>query len=209
MHPEERDVIESGEQRQGSETTHFSVMDSEGNVLSNSYTLNLRYGSKWSVEGMGFLLNGSMDAFSFAPGCPNYFGVIGNRPNLLAPNKRPASNMAPVLVTKGREVVAALGTPGGPAIPTALAQVLFLILSHKKEPQTALQLGRIHHQGWPDVLYKEEGSLSENMISVLSKKGYSIQNRSEPIGDFHAVFTSGNEILAVSDFRREGSPNAL
>jgi len=209
MHPEEGDVIESGEQRQGSETTHFSIIDGEGNALSNSYTLNLRYGAKWSVKDMGFLLNGSMDAFSFSPGRPNYFGVIGNRPNLLAPNKRPASNMAPVLVTKGKEVVAALGTPGGPAIPTSLAQALFLILSHKMEPQAALQLGRIHHQGWPDVFYKEEGSLSENTILVLVKKGYTIQNRSEPIGDFHAVFTSGSEILAVSDYRREGSPSAL
>jgi gamma-glutamyltranspeptidase/glutathione hydrolase len=209
MHPDDRDIVEEVETHTGAETTHFSIMDSDGNAVSNSYTLNLRYGSKWSVAGRGFLLNGSMDAFSFSPGKPNYFGVIGNKPNLLAPNKRPASNMAPVLVTKGNEVDMVLGTPGGPSIPTSMASILFLLISHRMKPEIVLQLGRVHHQGWPDVLIKEKESLSYELITEMKKKGYIIQDKNEPIGDVHGVFKDGKEHVAVSDYRREGCPSVL
>ena len=101
----------------GLNTTHFAVIDADGNAVSNSYTMNLRYGSKWSVDGAGFLLNGSIDSFSFIEGKENYYGVTGSQPNLFAPGKRPASNMAPVLVTGPEGVEAALGTPGGPTMP--------------------------------------------------------------------------------------------
>ncbi|HWQ10194.1 MAG TPA: gamma-glutamyltransferase, partial [Holophaga sp.] len=100
----------------GKHTTHFAILDAEGNAVSNSYTMNLRYGSKWAVAGAGFLLNGSLDSFSFVEGKENYFGVIGSAPNLFAPGKRPASNMAPVLVTRDGVAEMALGTPGGPTI---------------------------------------------------------------------------------------------
>ena len=188
----------------GCETTHFSVVDAEGNAVSSSYTLNLRYGSKWSVEGAGFLLNGSMDAFSFSEGKANYFGVIGSVPNLFDRRKRPASNMAPVLVTDGSTVEMILGTPGGPTIPTTLSFVLLSIIAHGLDPREVCAAGRVHHQGWPDLLYTEKGTLSENLLSGLTKKGYTLEDKNEPIGDVHAVFRNGSEYLAVSDYRREG-----
>jgi gamma-glutamyltranspeptidase/glutathione hydrolase len=192
------------EERSGVETTHFSVVDAEGNAVSNSYTLNLRYGSKWSVEGAGFLVNGSMDAFAFTLGKANYFGVAGSEPNLFAARKRPASNMAPVLVTEKNEVAMALGTPGGPTIPTTLASVLFAVIARGWEPADSVRRARLHHQGWPDVLYRESRSPGEEVLAKLSQMGYRIEEKNEPIGDVHALFRSGEEYTAVSDSRREG-----
>lgn len=188
----------------GNETTHFSIIDSRGNAISNSYTLNLRYGSKWSVADWGFLLNGSIDAFSFVPGEPNYFGVIGNEPNMLKPRKRPASSMAPVLVTKGGEVEAVMGTPGGPSIPSTISIILLLTLCGAVHPRQAVEMGRLHHQAWPDVLFKEPNGLDDDVISNLSKRGYDIKEKTEPIGDVHGIWKSGDECIAVSDYRREG-----
>jgi len=132
----------------GNQTTHFCVIDREGNAISNSYTLNLRYGSKWSIQGAGFLMNGSIDAFSFTPEKPNYFGVMGNKANLFSVSKRPASNMAPVMVTDDNKTILLLGTPGGPAIPTTLAIILMALYNGVELPE-AVKRGRVHHQAWP------------------------------------------------------------
>ncbi len=188
----------------GNDTTHFSVIDAEGNAVSNSYTMNLRYGSKWSVEDAGFLLNGSMDSFSFQEGTENYFGVVGSKPNLFAPGKRPASNMAPVLVTSQGRINMALGTPGGPTIPTTLALVLTSLLVHKKTPLEAVQTHRLHHQAWPDVLYKEATIFAESLLQELQKKNYSLKEKNELIGDVHGVFRSPEGFTGISDYRREG-----
>ena len=187
----------------GNDTTHFSVIDQEGNAVSNSYTLNLRYGSKWSVLGAGFLLNGSIDAFSFEPGRPNYFGVVGNRENLFAPGKRPSSNMSPVMVTRDGKVLMLLGTPGGPTIQPTIAAVVLSVLGGTS-PQEAVDMARIHHQGLPDTLYKERMGLDTAAVEELRRLGYKVENRNEPIGDVHGVFISGGEYVAVSDKRREG-----
>jgi gamma-glutamyltranspeptidase/glutathione hydrolase len=188
----------------GGETTHFSIIDREGNAVSNSYTLNLRYGSKWSVDGCGFLLNGSMDAFSFNPGEPNYFNIIGNRQNLFDKNKRPASNMAPVLVTGGEGVEMAAGTPGGPMIPTTLAMIILSHVGAGIDPVTCIEKMRVHHQGWPDVLYIEPCAEVPAEIRALRSKGYKIEQKKEPIGDVHGIFKTDEGYTGVSDYRREG-----
>jgi len=188
----------------GQETTHFSVVDAEGNAVSNSYTLNLRYGSKWAIEGTGMLMNGSMDSFAFVPGKPNYFGVMGNRMNLFEPNKRPASNMAPVLVTKKGEIQMLIGSPGGPTIPTSLASILFAVLVHDIDPAVSIGEGRVHHQAWPDVLYGEQDAALFDKLVHLEAKGYIIEERGEPIGDMHAVFKKREQCMGISDYRREG-----
>jgi gamma-glutamyltranspeptidase/glutathione hydrolase len=193
----------------GLDTTHFAVIDAEGNAVSNSYTMNLRYGSKWSVEGAGFLLNGSIDSFSFIEGKENYYGVTGSRANLFAPGKRPASNMAPVLVTRDGAVEAALGTPGGPTIPTTLANLLLATLLHGKSPETVIAAGRLHHQGWPDVLAHEPGFERPELLEALARMGYAIKDKHELIADVHGVWKAGEECLAVSDHRREGKALAL
>jgi gamma-glutamyltranspeptidase/glutathione hydrolase len=199
--PEPRDA--------GKNTTHFAVIDAEGNAVSNSYTMNLRYGSKWAVAGAGFLLNGSVDSFSFVEGRENYYGVIGNRPNLFAAGKRPASNMAPVLVTGPRGVEAVLGTPGGPTIPTTLANLLLGTLVHGRRPEEVVAAGRLHHQGWPDALAHEPGFDRPELLASMAQLGYPIKDKHELIADVQGVWRQGGECLAVSDYRREGKALAL
>jgi gamma-glutamyltranspeptidase/glutathione hydrolase len=193
----------------GKNTTHFAIIDAEGNAVSNSYTMNLRYGSKWAVAGAGFLLNGSIDSFSFIEGKENYFGVIGSEPNLFAPGKRPASNMAPVLVTAGDAVDLLLGTPGGPTIPTTLANILLASLIHGVEPEALVRASRLHHQGWPDVLSHEPGFDRPELLSALAAMGYTLKDKHELISDVQAIFRRGDQYLAVSDYRREGQARAV
>ena len=188
----------------GRNTTHFAVVDAEGNAVSASYTMNLRYGSKWAVAGAGFLLNGSVDSFSFLEGRENYYGVLGSTPNLFAPGKRPASNMAPVLVTRAGTVEMALGTPGGPTIPTSLAAVLAATLIHGVDPAQAVGQSRMHHQGWPDTLMHEPGFDRPELLQELAAMGYKVKDKQELISDVHGVFRDGAQWLAVSDHRREG-----
>jgi gamma-glutamyltranspeptidase/glutathione hydrolase len=192
----------------GKNTTHFAIIDAEGNAVSNSYTMNLRYGSKWAVAGAGFLLNGSIDSFSFIEGKENYFGVIGSAPNLFAPGKRPASNMAPVLVTSGGTVDMLLGTPGGPTIPTTLANILLARLIHDVEPEALIRASRLHHQGWPDALSHEPGFDRPELLSALATMGYTLKDKHELISDVQAIFRKGDQYLAVSDYRREGQAMA-
>ena len=198
-----------GPQAGARDTTHFAVIDDQGNAVSNSYTLNLRYGSKWAVAGAGFLLNGSIDSFSFLEGEANYFGVIGSEPNLFAPGKRPASNMTPVMVTAGDEVDLLLGTPGGPTIPTTMANILLASLVHGADPEVAVRASRLHHQGWPDVLYHEPGFDRPGLLAALAAMGYTLKDKQELISDVQGVFRKGEEFLAVSDYRREGQALAL
>lgn len=191
------------------DTTHFAVADAEGNAVSCSYTMNLRYGSKWAVAGAGFLLNGSIDSFAFVEGRQNYFGVIGSAPNLFAPGKRPASNMAPLLVTRDGAVELALGTPGGPTIPTSLAQALLAVLVHGRPLEAVVQAPRLHHQGWPDVLYHEPGFDRPDVLAALVSMGYTVKDKQERISDVHGVCREGDGWRAVSDWRREGRAQAL
>ncbi|HNX30752.1 MAG TPA: gamma-glutamyltransferase [Holophaga sp.] len=203
------DALAGGPRTSGKDTTHFAIIDAEGNAVSNSYTMNLRYGSKWAVAGAGFLLNGSLDSFSFVEGKENYFGVIGSAPNLFAPGKRPASNMAPVLVTSGAEVEMVLGTPGGPTIPTTLANILVALLLHGVDPEALVRASRLHHQGWPDVLAHEPGFDRPGLLEALAGMGYPLKDKHELIADVHGVFRKGGRCLAVSDYRREGKALAL
>ena len=192
----------------GKNTTHFSIIDAAGNAVSNSYSMNLRYGSKWAVAGAGFLLNGSIDSFSFIEGKENYFGVIGSEPNLFAPGKHPASNMAPVLVTSGVAVDMLLGTPGGPTIPTTLANILLASLLHGVPPEASISASRLHHQGWPDALTHEPGFDRPELLSALAGMGYTLKDKQELISDVQGVFSRGGQYLAVSDYRREGQAKA-
>ena len=193
----------------GKNTTHFAIIDAEGNAVSNSYTMNLRYGSKWSVDGAGFLLNGSVDSFSFIEGKENYYGVIGSQPNLFAPGKRPSSNMAPVLVSGPGGVEAVLGTPGGPTIPTTMANMLMATLVHGQDPAEVMGADRLHHQGWPDVLAHEPEFDRPELLAALGGMGYTLKDKHELIADVHGVWRSNGECLAVSDYRREGKALAV
>ena len=139
------------------DTTHFSVADVYGNVISNTYTLNSGFGSGIVIDGTGVLMNNEMDDFVSAPGVPNQFGLVGGEANKIEPFKRPLSSMTPTIVLQDGKPVFATGSPGGSRIITAVLQFLLNTLDFKMEISDATIAPRVHHQWKPDVLMLESG----------------------------------------------------
>lgn len=152
-------------------TTHFSVMDRDGNAVTLTYTLNFSYGSGFSVDGAGFLLNNEMDDFSAKPGSPNGYGLIGGDANKIEPRKRPLSSMTPLLVMKDGEVVLATGSPGGSTIITAVLQVALNVMEWEMNLAEATHRGRIHHQWLPDYVTVEP-TINADTINRLEEMGH-------------------------------------
>ena len=155
------------------DTTHFSVIDGDGNMVANTYTLNLSYGSRIVVPGTGILLNNEMDDFSAAPGVPNYYGLVGNEKNAIAAGKRPLSSMTPVLLFKDGEPVLATGAAGGSRIITSVLNVLLNVIDRGMNIADATEQIRIHHQWLPDQILYEDG-LSEDTKKLLEAKGHKL-----------------------------------
>ena len=155
-------------------TTHFSVVDAAGNLVSCTYTLNDYYGSALTVPGGGFLLNNEMDDFTSRPGAPNLFGLVQGKANAIAPGKRPLSSMTPTIVLKDGQPWFAIGGPGGPRIINAVLQVLVNLVDFRMNLQQAIDMPRIHHQWLPDMLYVEEYGASEDTLKALKKRGHKI-----------------------------------
>ncbi|OGU09419.1 MAG: gamma-glutamyltransferase [Geobacteraceae bacterium GWC2_58_44] len=155
-------------------TTHFSVVDAAGNMVSCTYTLNDNYGSGVTVPGAGFLLNNEMDDFTSKPGAPNLFGLIHGKANAIAPGKRPLSSMTPTIVLRDNKPWFAIGGPGGPRIINAVFQVLVNIVDFDMNLQQAIDMPRIHHQWFPDILYVEKAGYSEDIGKALEARGHSI-----------------------------------
>ena len=139
------------------DTTHFSVADKYGNVVSNTYTLNSGFGSGIVIDGTGILMNNDMDDFVSAPGIPNQFGLIGGEANKIEPFKRPLSSMTPTLIFQNKKPIIATGSPGGSMIITSVLQLILNTLDFKMEISDATLAPRIHHQWKPDVLRLEKG----------------------------------------------------
>jgi gamma-glutamyltranspeptidase/glutathione hydrolase len=156
------------------QTTHFSVMDALGNVVSCTYTLNLNFGSGIVARGTGVLLNNEMDDFSAKPGVPNAFGLIGGSANAIEPGKRPLSSMTPVIVLKEGKPWLATGTPGGARIITTVLQTVLNTIDFKMNIAEALSMPRVHHQWMPDYLRIEKG-LSPDTIRLLKEKGHELR----------------------------------
>lgn len=178
--------IAAGQVKESDETTHYCIVDREGNAVSVTTTLNDSYGSRVVVGGAGFILNNEMDDFSAKPGAPNLYGAVGGLANAIAPGKRPLSSMTPTIVTKGGKTWLVLGTPGGTTIPTSVFQVLVNLTQFNMKLPEAVQAKRFHHQWKPDVISVEEGCLSEEVQTELSKMGHAIHPRS-PIGRMEAI----------------------
>ena len=157
-------------------TTHFSVMDKAGNAVSLTYTLNFSYGSGYSVDGAGFLLNNEMDDFSAKPGSPNGYGLIGGDANKIEPRKRPLSSMTPMLVKKDGKVVLATGSPGGSTIITAVLQVALNVMEWDMNLAEATHRARIHHQWLPDIVAVEP-TISADTLKALSDMGHSFPKK--------------------------------
>ncbi|MEO1251484.1 MAG: gamma-glutamyltransferase [Pseudomonadota bacterium] len=156
------------------DTTHFSVIDRDGNMVANTYTLNLSYGSGVVIPGTGLLMNNEMDDFAAAPGQPNFYGLVGNERNAIAPGKRPLSSMTPALLFKEGEPWMALGAPGGARIITAVLNVALNVIDRDMNIADAVDEPRVHHQWLPDHILYEPG-LSEDTKALLEAKGHKLE----------------------------------
>ncbi|MGA9087569.1 MAG: gamma-glutamyltransferase [Bradyrhizobium sp.] len=191
------DLLSATPPREGSNTTHFSVVDSLGNAVSNTYTLNFNYGLGMVAEGTGVLLNNELDDFTAAPGASNAFGLVGFEANLPGPGKRPLSSMSPTIVLKDGKPVLVTGSPGGSRIISAVMQVIVNVLDYRMDIAAAVAAPRLHHQWLPDEVRVEHGFADET-LAALRAKGHRVV---EPLGK-----TSANSI-AVTDTGLLGAPD--
>ena len=186
---------------EGTDTSHFSIIDAEGNMVAATLTVNTIFGSKFMVPGTGFILNNEMDDFSAKPGEPNAYGLIGFTANEIQPFKRPLSSMTPTLLL-GEDKVAAIGTPGGARIIT---MVLLGILDFMdgNEPESWVSLPRYHHQYLPDKVYAEKDAFSTAEVAALEAMGHAVEVRERPWGNMHGVMWNRKtgEVTAASDPR--------
>jgi gamma-glutamyltranspeptidase/glutathione hydrolase len=169
-------VTQAGQVHESEQTTHFSVIDAEGNMVSITTTLNDTYGNKTIVAGAGFLLNNEMDDFSVKPGVPNMYGAIGGEANAIAPGKRMLSSMTPTLVTVNNKPYISIGTPGGTTIPNQVYEGLVNIIDHKMTIKEAIDAPRFHHQWIPDMV-AVESDFPETTFNALKAKGYTVTKR--------------------------------
>ncbi|MFN5020809.1 MAG: gamma-glutamyltransferase [bacterium] len=173
------DMVKPGKANpESDETTHLSVADQYGNVVSVTTTLNGGYGSKTVVGGAGFLLNNEMDDFSVKPGVPNMFGAVGKEANAIAPGKRMLSSMTPTVVLKDKKPWLVVGTPGGTTIPTSVFQTLVNIIDFKQSSLDAVNNPKFHHQWLPDQVMVEN-DFPKSLQSSLEKMGYLFTNRGQ------------------------------
>jgi gamma-glutamyltranspeptidase/glutathione hydrolase len=163
------------------ETTHYSIVDSEGNAVAVTTTLNGNFGSKLYNDELGFFLNNEMDDFSSKIGVPNMFGLTGADANSIAPEKRMLSSMTPTIVEKEGTLWMVVGTPGGSAIITAVAQTILNSYEFNMSMQDAVNAPRFHHQWLPDTVVFEPNGFSEETIKTLKEKGYIINEENTPI----------------------------
>jgi len=192
-------VPTSGEKPQ---TTHYSVIDGEGNADSVTYTLNGNFGASVVAPGTGFLLNNEMDDFAVKPGAANMFGLVQGDANAIAPGKRPLSSMAPTIVEKDGRVVFVLGSPGGPRIITAVLETLINLVDFEMTPENSFAAPRFHQQYLPDTVFYETNGLLPATVSALTAMGYSFKEQ-PPWGavELIAIAPDGS-LIGVNDPRR-------
>ncbi len=182
------------------DTTHFSVMDSSGNAVSNTYTLNFSYGSGMMIPGTGMLINNEMDDFSSKPGTFNGYGLLGSEANAIEGNKRPLSSMTPTIIFKDNEPYMVFGSPGGSRIITTVLQVALNVMDHDMNIAQAVHSPRIHHQWLPEVLMIESG-FGADTERLLNEKGYKLYP-SSTMGSVQAIMKEGNYFYGSADPRR-------
>ncbi len=190
---------------EGSHTTHYSIVDQEGNAVAITTTLNDDFGAAITVGGAGFLLNDEMDDFATKPGTPNLYGLVQGEANAIAPLKRMLSAMTPTIVLDRRGRLAlVLGSPGGPRIISAVLQVFSNVVDHGMSLPQAVSAPRIHHQALPDSIIWESGGVSPEQRRDLEAMGYVFEQRPRWIGDVNAVLVTRRGVEGVADPRRGG-----
>lgn len=160
------------ETTESNETTHYSIVDKDGNAIAVTTTLNGAYGSKLYVDELGFFLNNEMDDFSSKPGEPNLYGLVGAEANSIAPEKRMLSSMTPTIVEKDGELRMVVGTPGGSTIITSVAEVILNVEEFNMSMQDAVDAPRFHHQWLPDVIVFEPEKFNTKLLQQLNRLGY-------------------------------------
>ena len=184
------------------ETTHFSIIDKEGNAVSVTTTLNGAYGSKVYVDEIGVFMNNEMDDFSSKPGVPNMFGLTGSEANSIAPKKRMLSSMTPTIIEKNNQLYMVVGTPGGSTIITSVFQAILNVYEHGMGMQEAVAAPRFHHQWLPDEVVLEPGAFEEDVIQKLKDKGHTIETKhNRIIGKVDAVLIDNGNMSVGADPR--------
>lgn len=187
------------------ETTHYSVVDPEGNAVSVTTTLNDGFGSRVTAGKLGFLLNDEMDDFTSKPGVPNGYGLIQGEANAIAPGKRPLSAMAPTIVLKDGKLFMVLGSPGGPRIITTVANVLMGVVDYGLDIQQAVNAPRFHHQWQPDEIDIERNGISPDTIKLLQARGHKVKEQGYwSDGECIAIDPKTGELLGAPDGRNGG-----
>ncbi len=187
---------------ESADTTHYSIVDTEGNAVAVTYTLNGGYGCGATVPGLGFLLNNEMDDFSAKPGTPNGAGLVQGEQNAIQPGKRPLSSMTPTIVTHGGRLFLVVGSPGSGRIISTVLQVLLNVIDFGMNIQDAVDRPRFHHQWKPDRLFMEPG-FSPDTLALLRSRGHQIEV-SAGIGQTAAILADGNWLHGAADSRAEG-----
>lgn len=188
--------IKAGEfsMHESEETTHFSIVDENGNAVAITTTLNDSYGSKIIVNGAGFLLNNEMDDFSAKPGEPNMYGLVGGEANAIAPNKRMLSSMTPTIVTKNDSLFMVLGSPGGSTIITSVFQCIMNVIEFNMTMQQSVDAGRFHNQWLPDEIVYERNTINTETLTQLKAKGHQLKAK-DAIGRVDAILVNPDGTL--------------
>ena len=188
---------------ESNETTHYSIVDAEGNAVSVTTTLNGAYGSKLYCDELGFFLNNEMDDFSAKPGVPNSYGLVGAEANSIAPNKRMLSSMTPTIVEKNGKLFMLLGSPGGSTIITSVLQTILNVSEFKMTMQQAVDAPRFHNQWLPDDIMVEPDKFDKTILERLISKGYTINEKFAPVlGKVDAILVQPDgKLEGGADFR--------
>jgi gamma-glutamyltranspeptidase/glutathione hydrolase len=182
------------------QTTHYSIVDAQGNAVSITTTLNGSFGAKIFVKGAGFLLNNEMDDFSAKPGVPNMYGLVGGKANSIQPGKRMLSSMTPTIVEKDGKLFMVVGTPGGSTIITSVFQTILNVIEFNQDAQQAVTSKRFHHQWLPDEVDIETDAFSSTVLSKLQQKGYKVITKGN-IGRVDAIVVTPDGYAGGADPR--------
>lgn len=188
---------------EATETTHFSIVDRDGNAVSMTYTLNGSFGSGVTAEGLGFLLNNEMDDFAPKPGSKNMFGLIQGEADAIAPRKTPLSSMTPTILTKDGKLFMVVGSPGGPTIINTVLQTILNVIDFHMNAQEAVDQPRIHHQWMPDEIRLERG-ISPDTIGILRSMGHKVVETGS-IGELAVILSRNGWLEGAPDGRVEAT----
>jgi gamma-glutamyltranspeptidase / glutathione hydrolase len=187
--------------REKAETTHYSVVDGEGNAVAVTYTINGSFGAAVIAPATGFFLNNEMDDFTVKPGAPNLYGLVQGEANAIAPGKRPLSSMSPTLIEKDGRIFLVLGSPGGSRIVSTVLETIINIVDYGMGPQEAVDAPRLHHQWWPDEVAYERSGLPPDTIAALAGMGYKLVEQ-RPWGAVELIEIADGRLYGASDSRR-------